>query len=289
MWALSALAAILLAACGDESPEPGAQCTSRATLPSLERPESRVQGEVTLRDLTVVRVNQGQVGQVQVTQLSAEFKSVTSTVEVEQVMQYGVCYGLIGRPPLGESERLDAGNLHLETEGRTLVFDRDPDNFTYTLVPQSPLPPAGSQVEVVAGGSTSTTGETFPAFSSQTTALEPLVVLEPDLDEPLSLDPEALTLRWEPGDGEYVKVEIKPVRQPGDSTFGGSVECFFQDTGCAVVPSVATRVALVEPVNDFRILMTRTRAVRSNLPDGATLDLKLESRIDVAAIRGDIP
>jgi hypothetical protein len=275
-----------LGACGDDSPDVGGRCTIEAVLPVPESDEELVRGDITLRNQSTFNApNGGRFVEVNQVEFSAGFRAFSSTVAPETVQPVSFCVARVGRPEVAESTGLDAGPLELGLDQQRVVLDPDGD-LKYATVIQQPWPGAGRPVRMATPMAPS---DGFPAFSMETDSVAPLELVEPPLDGPLELRTGPLDLFWEAGNGDYVQVELNPQRSGGPPRFGGQVICVFADTGCGQIPEVAVQVALSEPVNDYRLLVSRVRSVRADLDADTVVDLKVESRVSLPARRASDP
>lgn len=169
--------------------------------------------------------------------------------------------------PLPES--LDAGTIQL-TGGRApvtltwsaalaggghgYVSDMDPEE-------EYILPAAGAIVTATAAG-----GADVPAFTASVATPTPVTLAEPSSLPFASLDTgEALTVRWNPADGETTVVSVNVIDGSYDAAAGAALVCTLEgDPGEYVVPAAAMATLPTGP--SFRAIVAVTRIRTASVP-----------------------
>lgn len=173
------------------------------------------------------------------------------------------CVGLTSRPsPATDTEDLAVERLSVDgtTLGRVEVASLGPGRYAYTGVPLL----SGGVLQVEASGGT------FPAFREAISPVAPLELSAPDPGTPIRLE-EGLRVRWTPGDGEAMFVEVAPVFAAGPSPSGGQVICRVADEGCLDLSESALVFLGASGADRFRLTIRRERTRLAQVPGAEVL------------------
>ncbi len=263
-------------ACGDEASNGGAgACTSEP--PSLPfGPSAEIEGSMNVTDTTVMV---GTDAALQ-SRISGLFQRVVSTGTPAAVRPLGpLCVGTVSRTQLPRVERLSAGPVTVGLDADPTVLQPN-DALLYSYFENAVL-----RLDGVVGvsGEGGGAGTEFPAFQIASAVPEPLTVLEPLTDGTAPVPFGDMSVRWNAGSGQWVLVEIVPDPLPND---GGKVECYFRDTGCGVVPAVAT--TFLSPAADkFLVSVSRNHAESAQLDDETKISVRVRSTVRFEMTQGE--
>jgi hypothetical protein len=233
------------AACGDsEDPPPTSSACDEMTPPSVFPLEVDVpkRGTVKVRDLRLRTLDpEGRAQDAltgRVTAQFGDFSSVTSTPAAEIPLSL-LCVGVVSRPGReGDVGRLGMESVQIEGTARGTIRATQTSTGVFVDVGSAVIDGADASLRIVAVGGPA---PGFVSFDETLTSPLPMEVLAPPL-EGTSLVFGPLEVRWVPGNGDFVSIELFP-EGPGGAS-GGQVACVVRDDGCFVLPEAASAFVL---------------------------------------------
>jgi len=211
-------------------------------------------------------------------QLTAIFRTITSTGSEPEGLVLGSCVGVIGLSGLDEDTPEDIGPLTFAfpDEERSLVATDPNTNPRYfsNLVGTSILPSTGSAT-VTGGGAGS-----FPPFSISAGTVRPLRITSPTTDGSFSIPSTGFRIRWNADPGsDFVQLTVSPVRRQGAEGSGGQLVCTLADTGCFGLDANHVNFLRQAGVEAYNATLRRVRGQRIEVAEGVEVELEILSEV----------
>jgi hypothetical protein len=274
-----ALALLLaLPGCGDAAPVP--DCWDE-DLPRVQaHPESAlVRARVTLNQLTSYTTGATGTDSSTITGTFTDTSAVITTFRKKSdIFAVDNCYLLTGqpvqncRPPHTDPctlEYLDVAGVELAgLQGGSRSLTSTSRGIYSSAAPPVPMYGAGP-VKLAVSGKTGSGG--FP--SSYVQELEPpapLVVEYPPPGQAVGTGPADLKIRWEPGNGDLILLNLTKVGGSKDT-----VQCTLVDDGCQTLLSTALDWLKINQGDLYRLSLSRIRTRVKALDDKTSAQLTL--------------
>ena len=194
------------------------------------------------------------------------------------------CEGLTGAPykhciedpcTLGT---LDADKVEVDLGSGKITLER---TATGKFVALNVAGPLFGDAPVKAVVSSRTETGFFLAYDQSLEPPDPIDLKQPDPTSSLGVGTSDLKLRWTPGNGDFVLVEVAK----DDPTVTDKVRCLLQDDGCHTMGACVLDWLEIKTDEAFRLSIIRVRGAVKNLDTNTAATLNLTSQLETTIIR----